>query len=337
MTAEILCTIGPTSLTAPILQAFEKLGISLLRVNLSHTELDDVARTIDVIQAACSVPICLDTEGAQVRTGSFGALSFLERDSEVLIRGESVSGNQLQFTITPPMAVAQLEVGDLLDFDFNGAAGVVTGRSGADLAVRILCAGEVGSNKGVSVNRQLDLPAISQKDEAAIILALERNVQHFALSFCSGARDAETMRNLIGPKAKLISKIESIDGIRNVQEIAELSDALLIDRGDLSRQIELSRIPRTQKYIIQKARESGRPCYVATGFLESMASDLSPTQSEVSDVWNTLRDGASGIVLAAETAVGRHPLECATTLSGVIEYYERQGEILDPIGDLGLS
>jgi pyruvate kinase len=148
-------------------------------------------------------------------------------------------------------------------------------------------------------------------------------VDHYALSFANRPEDVREMRELIGAGSTLISKIESRSGVTYLEEIARLSDAILIDRGDLSRQVPLQQIPALQKDIIKRVKTIGRPVYVATNLLESMVHSPVPTLAEINDIYNTLNDGASCLVLAAETAVGKFPVQCVEMVVNVITEFER--------------
>jgi ATP sulfurylase len=148
-------------------------------------------------------------------------------------------------------------------------------------------------------------------------------LSHFALSFASRGEDVQEIRRLVGEKAFVISKIESRSGLENLEEIASGSDALLIDRGDLSRQVPIEMLPQTQKNIIQRAKKVACRVYVATNLLESMVSMPTPTRAEVNDIYNTLADGADGLVLAAETAIGNYPIQCASMVSKMIRVFQR--------------
>jgi ATP sulfurylase len=150
-------------------------------------------------------------------------------------------------------------------------------------------------------------------------------LSHFALSFAGSGEHVKKVRRLVGEKAFVISKIESRSGLENLEEIAAESDALLIDRGDLSRQIALEMLPQAQKYIIKRANEVGCRVYVATNLLESMVSMPTPTRAEVNDIYNTLADGADGLVLAAETAIGKYPIQCASMVNKIIRVSQRNG------------
>jgi len=168
--------------------------------------------------------------------------------------------------------------------------------------------------------------ALSKKDLLAIPIALRNHVREFDLSFCNHPDTVTRLRQIVGPDATIIAKIESREGVRNLAEIARRADRLLIDRGDLSREVRLEAIPLLQKAIIRRANAQGIPIYVATNLLESMVRRRAPTRAEVNDVINTLLDGASGLVLAAETAIGKYPVEAAKMIAALLKEYEESIE-----------
>lgn len=319
---EILCTLGPASLNDRVIHRLTDLGVSLFRINLSHTKLEDVPRVIEFIQKRTKVPVCLDTEGAQIRTGSFsrGKMT-LEEHATVRIVRAPVLGNGKRFNLYPNDIIDRLIVGDLVSIDFNSVLVQVTAKKSGFLTARVVTGGLLGQNKAVSVQREIDLPALTEKDLAAIKIGKKMGIHHVALSFANSAKDVEALRALVEKNTFVISKIESLSGIRHLEDIARKSDAVLIDRGDLSRQLAIEQIPRAQKEIIKRAKATGVKVYVATNLLESMIHTPTPTRAEVNDIFNTLNDGADGLVLAAETAIGSYPVGCAMMVSKVISHY----------------
>lgn len=331
MSIELLCTLGPASLNRQVINRLEQLGASLFRINLSHTPLDAVADTIDAIRSYTDVPICLDTEGAQIRTGTFadGAVD-LHENAIIQCPAEQISGSADRFNLTPLDIIYKLTVGDFISIDFNSALAQVIEVNEGAAKLRILNGGKVGTNKAVTVQRDITMPPLSKKDQAAICIGREKGVRHFALSFANHGRDVNEIRQQTGDGAFIISKIESRSGLTHLEDIALKSDAILIDRGDLSRQVPIERIPATQKAIIAKAKALGRRVYVATNLLESMVTQPTPTRAEVNDIYNTLLDGASGLVLAAETAIGAFPVRCASMVMKMTRQFEAGAEIDDP-------
>jgi pyruvate kinase len=277
---KVICTIGPASLKPRVIGRLQALGVSLFRINLSHTPLEQVRPAVAFLQEHATVPISLDSEGAQVRTGVFSAApTNLRKGSLIQVHRHPVSGDAQKFNFTPPATLELLELGDLVTIDFHAVEAEVMELQSERAVLRIRKGGRVGSNKACNVHREIDLPAITVKDRKAIEIGREMGVEHFALSFANRPEDARQMRELIGPAATLTSKIESRSGIANLEEIARLSDAILIDRGDLSRQVPLEEIPACQKDIIRRVKAIGRPVYVATNLLESMVHSPVPTAS----------------------------------------------------------
>jgi pyruvate kinase len=318
----LLCTLGPASLNEPTIKRLADLGATLFRLNLSHTNLEQLTPAIDIIQKSADVPVCIDTEGAQVRTGRMADKVELRYGNKSMIVRDSIIGNAERFNLYPSDIADYLKAGDIISIDFNAALVQILAISEPGLELRILSGGRVGSNKAVTVQRELTLPALTAKDRAAVEIAKGMGVQNYALSFANSARDVKELRDMVGDEARIISKIECRQGLRNLDEIGRASNALLIDRGDLSREILIEQIPRIQKTLIRRAKKLERPIYVATNLLESMVDQPTPTRAEVNDIYNTLSDGADGLVLAAETAIGAFPVRCAEMVVRMVREYQ---------------
>lgn len=323
-TPEILCTLGPSSLNPHTIQRLEQSGANLFRINLSHTKLADLQNIVKLILNATQVPICLDTEGAQIRTGELVDGSINLRDN-TLVRAHfrRVPGDDKNFNFYPLDIAKSFDSGDFISIDFNSVLVQVVAKDNESVLMRVLQGGLVGQNKAVTVERDIPMPPLTDKDESAIALGREMGLTYFALSFASRGEDVKYIRRLTGEDAFIISKIESRSGLENLEEIAAGSNALLIDRGDLSRQIPIELLPQTQKSIIHRAKAVGCRVYVATNLLESMVSTPTPTRAEVNDIYNTLADGADGLVLAAETAIGKYPIRCASMVNKIIRGFQR--------------
>lgn len=322
MKREIICTLGPSSMKEGVIERLDQLGVSLFRINLSHTKLKDAAGVIRLVQGRTSVPLCLDTEGAQVRTGDLqNGNVFLSENSTVRIPSRAVIGDAHRFNLYPVDIAEKLEIGDLISIDFNSILAQVIGKESDSTVVRMLSGGLMGQNRAVSVERDILMPALTKKDRQALAMGLKMGIRYVALSFANQASDVDEIRSLLSKDVFVISKIESTKGVMNLEEIAAKSDALLLDRGDLSRQVPIEQIPQVQKDVINRANKSGVKIYVATNLLESMVTSPFPTRAEVNDIFNTLNDGASGLVLAAETAIGSYPVDCAIMVSKIIKQF----------------
>lgn len=319
----LLCTLGPRSLDGETISGLEALGVTSFRINMSHTDLDQLGHLIESISSRTHVPICLDTEGAQVRTGAVGTGTCVQRGSHVRLVPPGPVGDATTIPLTPGAIFDTLEPGTRASIDFDSATLRVDHVAEGSASATVLVGGEIGSRKAVTLFPRTPLPTFSEKDRRAIPVAHERGVREFALSFCESAQAVHELRTLTGRDSTIIAKIESRAGVLALSEIAGSADAILIDRGDLSREVRLEAIPLLQKAIIRKANALGVPVYVATNLLESMVTRRAPTRAEVNDVINTLLDGADGLVLAAETAIGAYPVEAARMISSLMREYGR--------------
>ncbi|MCX5829732.1 MAG: sulfate adenylyltransferase [Deltaproteobacteria bacterium] len=319
---KILCTLGPSSLNEKAIVMMDELGVDLFRINLSHTDLDELEGIIMYIRQYTSKPICLDTEGAQVRTGLMeNGKTFMENNSTVKLVTEQLTGNAHIIPLKPESVFPQIRPGDLISLDFESVLLQVMVSDRSSVTAKVVSGGFVGSNKAVTIDRLLDLPVMTDKDISALSVGRKQGLTNFALSFAGSREDVKAFRKLAGEGAHIISKIESRRGIDHLGAILDVSDAILIDRGDLSREVPAEKIPFLQKYIIRSANSKKVPVYVATNLLESMVKVKIPTRAEASDVINTLIDGADGLVLAAETAIGAYPVNCVVMVSKMINQY----------------
>lgn len=305
-----------------VIKKLDDIGVDVFRINLSHTEIKDLRGIIKKIKKYTDKPICLDTEGAQIRTSYIkNGKVFLEEGRIVDITDKKIIGSADIFCFNPVLAVEELKPGDLISVDFDSAILMVTEKKKGKVMAKVVSSGYMGSNKAVTVDRAINLPVFSEKDRKAVRIGLKNGVYHFALSFANSRSGVEEFRKIVGKNSKIISKIESKEGVDNLEEILEVSDAILIDRGDLSREEPIEKIPFLQKLIIKKANEARVSVYVATNLLESMVKNKKPTRAEAGDVVNTLMDGADGLVLAAETAIGDYPVNCAVMISKIVQQF----------------
>lgn len=331
MKIKVICTLGPASLDGDIIRRLEERGVDLFRINLSHTPLEQVEPTIDYVRRHASVPISLDTEGAQVRCGVVASELILRGGTKVILTAEEVHGSAEQLTLRPRSTFESLEVGSLVSIDFHGVVLRVTAVGELTATAIVEQGGRIGSNKAVSVDPAPPLPALTAKDMGAIEIGVRKAIRHYCLSFASSGRDVADLRELIPQNSTIISKIESRSGVRNMDGIIETSDAVIIDRGDLSREVPLQHVPYYQKAIVRRANRWNTPLYVATNLLESMVTNRRPTIAEANDIANTLLDGVHGLVLAAETAIGIDPVGAAEMIQTAIDAFDRanMGHLLE--------
>jgi pyruvate kinase len=323
MKTKILCTLGPSSLLPEVIEGLDERGVDLFRINLSHTPAHKVEELVSLVRRHSSTPICLDTQGAQVRCGAVA-------DGVALVKGETVrldaggpAGTAERLALWPSSVFESLRAGSEVSIDFDGAVLRVTGAGEGGVEAEVVEGGRVRSNRAVNVNPAPVLPPLTAEDREAIAVGARLGVEHYALSFASCAADVELVRSLTPWGSHIISKIESVAGVRGMDEIIEASDSVLVDRGDLSREVPLEYVPFYQKVIVRQANRANRPVYVATNLLESMVTNRRPTLAEANDIANTLIDGVHGLVLAAETAIGFDPLRTVDIVRNAIRAFER--------------
>jgi len=320
---KVLCTLGPASLNQNTIERLQERQVDLFRINLSHTPLDKLEETIECMQKYATTPICLDTEGAQVRTGAMEKDVVVRDRQHVQLVADGVVGTSSRLTLTPPSVFESLKPNNLIGLDFDGAVLLVleVGEGYAESVV--LNGGKIGNNKAVGISPAPTLPPLTEQDIASIAVGRQYGIKHYALSFANCAEDVVLLRKYAGADSHIIAKIESKRGVCNLDEILAETDEILIDRGDLSREVPLENIPLLQKAITRKANMANIPVNVATNLLESMLSNRKPTRAEVNDIINTMIDGANGLVLAAETAIGEHPVSAVDMVLTLIERYRR--------------
>ena len=316
----IIATIGPSSLKENIIREMDRWGTDIFRINLSHTAIKDLEDIIGKLRSWTKKPVCLDSEGAQIRTGKYlNGQIVLQTNSliEIVKYSDIESGNRL--SIYPAMPEEILKVGDVLRIDFHSVIVQVIKIDSKTVLGRVLEGGIVGSNKGIAIDRMPYLPAFTEKDYSAFKIGKELGIVHYALSFTYKKEDIIWIREQFDHPIFVISKIESYNALSNLLDIVRTTDAILIDRGDLSKEVPLQKVGVVQKYIMNFANKFEKPVYVATNLLDSMISGLQPNRAEINDITSILFNGASGLVLAAETAIGNHPVEVVRMAAGVME------------------
>ena len=319
---KILCTVGPATINSLALKKLEKENVTLLRINLSHSSLKELKSYIDIIQNNVNIPICIDSEGAQIRTGIFhnGSITLRTNKQIKLISGRR-SSNDSEIELTPPYILKTFRKEDLVYLDFNSVILQVVDRNNNEVACRVVQGGVVGSNKAVNLNREVSLESITKKDIEAIKLSKKLGIKNFALSFAQNKQNVNDFRQLIGKESYLISKVESNKGLENLDGIIDASDAILIDRGDLSREQPIERIPIWQKIISKNVLSKNKELFIATNLLETMINEKNPSRAELNDIMNNLMDGVSGLVLAAETAIGNNPIKSVRVINNAINEF----------------
>jgi pyruvate kinase len=344
---KLIVTLGPATWSEENLRKIKDKGVDLVRINMSHSSVEDLSSVLKSAKAL-DLPFIVDTEGSQLRTGRLPGNIHLEAGSSIRLYLEDVMGDELGVTIKPDRVVEQLQIGDLLFVGFDtlvlrvtSAQPLVDGHVLAD----VISAGTLNQNKAVVVvtasQREIIPPVLTEKDYQSITLGLEQGAEYIALSYARRGDDVDVVRRATGNAMGIISKIEAWEGVEKFDEIAMNSDYLLLDRGDMSKEVPIEQIPIIQKDLIARARALHVPIYVATNFLESMVTEPKPTRAEANDVINTIFDGADGLILSAETAVGAYPFECINMMKRLmarasIDTPAESRPVVDNFDSLGL-
>ena len=317
---KILITLGPSTLNAQFLRKAEKLKVALLRLNMSHLSVMKLKKNINFIKKYTNIPICIDTEGAQIRT---------KTKKEKLIKKNSILkiSDKDDLNLYPHDTHLKLKKNDILDIGFKGLKLKVTLKKTNKVICKVLSTGILENNKGVHIkNRKVKLNYLTKKDFLAIKIGKKLGIKNFALSFTNTPEDIKKFNKILNKKNKIF-KLETKLAIKNLDKIFKMADKFIIDRGDLSKDIKLEQIPILQRIILKKGKTKNKKIFVATNFLESMIENNYPTRAEINDTFNAFELGASGVVLAAETAIGKYPVECIELVSKIFKQFTNYSKL----------
>ncbi|MFD2116529.1 pyruvate kinase [Paenibacillus yanchengensis] len=329
---KIVCTIGPSSESLENTTKLIKAGMNVARLNFSHGDFEEHGNRIKNIKQAnkehgTSVAILLDTKGPEIRLGTLADEYELIQGDEVVLTTENIVGDNKRIPVTYTNLPNDLSVGSTVLID-DGLIGLTVERiEGTEIYCRIVNSGPVKSKKGVNVpGVKISLPGITEKDANDIVFGIEQGVDFIAASFVRKASDVLEIRELLerhnASHIHIISKIENQEGVDNLDEIIEVSDGLMVARGDLGVEIPTEEVPLVQKEMIKKCNRAGKPVITATQMLDSMQRNPRPTRAEASDVANAIFDGTDAIMLSGETAAGRYPVESVQMMARIAERTE---------------
>ena len=326
---KIVATMGPASDPPERLAMLIEAGVDCFRLNFSHGGRDDHARRMQTIRAAemsagAPVAVFADLQGPKIRVGTFkDGETKLRYNDIVTLEASDEPGHDKLIRLPHLELVNALEIGDILKLDDGKMQLTVIERGRNQVKARVDFGGVLKNQKGVNVpTRRIPISALTAKDREDLAFALELGVDYIALSFVQHPEDVREARALIGDRAGVISKIEKPSALENIDEIVELSDAVMVARGDLGVELPPEQVPIAQRKIIRAARAAGRPVIVATHMLESMVDAPTPTRAEASDVATAVYQGADAVMLSAESAVGRHPQSAVAIMDRIIRAVE---------------
>lgn len=331
---KIICTIGPSVATYENMVALVEAGMDVARLNFSHGDHAQHKKMIDLLKKVRSdlkrpLGIMLDSKGPEIRirTKDNQTLS-LEKDHELHLTDSSTLDHENMIQIIPSHIVSEMQEGMKVLFDDGYIEGVVVSKGPKTATVKILNKGGLKSYKKINIpHSSITLPAMSEEDVHDFIFGCEQDVDMIAASFIQSAENVLEIRKLLKKHGKqdtlIISKIESVSGVKNFESILQVSDGIMVARGDLGVELPLKEVPQLQKMMIRKCNKEGKVVVTATQMLESMISNPRPTRAEVSDVANAIYDSTSCVMLSGETAAGKYPIECCKMMKAIIEQAEK--------------
>ena len=331
---KIVCTLGPASDKEDVLTQLVENGLNVCRFNFSHGSHEEHKVRLDLVKKVREklnqpIAILLDTKGPEIRTGQFGEPEvLLEEGQKFTITMNDVIGTKEMCTVSYKDLAKDVVSGDTILID-DGLVGLrVEEVNGEDIICVVENSGIVKNHKGVNVpGVKINLPAITPKDRSDIEFGISQGIDFIAASFVRKASDVLAIREILeennATDIQIISKIENQEGVDNLDEILEVSDGIMVARGDLGVEIPTEEIPVVQKMMIKRCNEVGKPVITATQMLDSMIRNPRPTRAEVTDVANAIYDGTDAIMLSGETAAGKYPVEAVKTMATIAKRTEQ--------------
>ncbi|MBO0346966.1 pyruvate kinase [Roseibium sp. CAU 1637] len=327
---KILATLGPSSSTPEVIEKLYRAGADVFRINMSHTDHDRLRQLVESIRSVEEkvgrpIGILADLQGPKLRVGAFGnGPVMLENGARFTLDADTTPGDVTRAHLPHPEILKALEPGHRLLLDDGKVQLKVLECSETKAVTEVVVGGKLSDRKGVSVpDSEIDTSAMTDKDRKDLVAALDQNVDWIALSFVQRPDDIAEVRKVVRGKAGVLAKIEKPQAIGRLHEIIELSDAIMVARGDLGVEMPLEQVPGLQKQITRAARRAGKPVVIATQMLESMITAPVPTRAEVSDVANAVFEGADAVMLSAESAAGDFPEEAVATMDKIAREVEQ--------------
>ena len=330
---KIICSIGPASCNVDVMTNMVNNGMNVARINFSHATLEEKQAVVSTVKKVREITkqnigILYDTKGPEFRNGMLvNDEIILEENKIIRVVKENILGTEKSFSVNHPAAIDSLNVGNIILLE-NGLMKIqVISKEEDGVTCKIINGGKLGNKKSLSVpGVKLDIPFISDEDYNDIVYACKHDADFLALSFVSTKEDVLEVREILKENnrenLKIISKIESTTGIDNIKEIIEVSDGIMVARGDLGVEAPMEELPFLQRLIIKECHKQGKFSIVATEMLESMKKNSRPTRAEVSDIANAVICGTDAVMLSGETTTGKYPAEAVEYMASICETTE---------------
>jgi len=332
--SKIICTLGPASATTAVIRAMMRAGMDVARLNFSHATHAMHQASVDTIRILNEkyrrhIRILQDLEGYRIRVGRLAGKKplALKKGQKVFLTNRDVIGekNVVPFDYEGPLR--DIKIGNYVYIDDGNIALLVVSRSQRSLVAKVVVGGLIKEYKGINLpGVTLHFQGITEKDTRDLHFGIKNNVDYIAQSFVRTKRDILHIRDFIRAHhfdTKLIAKIENKEGIKNIDEIIDVSDGIMIARGDMGVSLPLYEIPIMQKIIIKKCNRKKKMVITATQMLESMTENIRPTRAEVTDVANAILDGSGYVMLSGESAAGKYPVDSVRTMNDIIKFTEQ--------------
>lgn len=331
---KIVCTLGPATDNEDVMRQLMLGGMNVARCNFSHGVHEDHKKRMDMVKKIRKelkkpVAILLDTKGPEVRVKKFKAGKVTLKEGQLFtLTSEEMEGNEERVSVTYDRLYEDLEAGMKVLIDDGLIEMSVEKVEQNNIVCRVINGGTVSDHKGINIpDVNLSMPYLSEKDRSDILFGISQDVDFIAASFVQCREDITQLRKLLdkngGGDIKIISKIENRQGVENIDDIIEVSDGIMVARGDMGVEIPYEEVPIIQKRIIEKVYQAGKQVITATQMLESMIKNPRPTRAEAADIANAVYDGTSAIMLSGETAAGAYPVEAVRTMVKIAERAER--------------
>jgi len=330
---KIVATLGPATNDYKSLKSIILNGANVIRLNLSHGNGTQLQQSIDLIKQVredlkMPVGIMIDTRGPEVRVKTFeNGCAILKKNAKFTLYGYAKMGDNNGVSITEPKVLNCLKKGSVILANDGLIKMTVIENKKFEVVCKVNSGGVLSDNKGLNLkNTPLNLPYINEKDKEDLKWAFKNECDIISASFVNSAEDVLELRKLMHEckySCKIISKIENLQGIKNINEILNVSDGIMVARGDLGVEIPITKLPKIQMDLISKAVEKGKTVIVATEMLESMIKSPRPTRAETIDVANAVYNGASAVMLSAESAVGQYPDKAVKTMAEICTQAEK--------------
>ncbi len=340
---KIVCTIGPATESVEKLTSLVNAGMNVMRLNFSHGDFAEHQNRIDnlkkVVKATGKrVAVLQDLSGPKIRTGEFETTTVTIKAGETFtFTTEKIVGNDKKVYINYPLLPKEVKVGGYILVDDGKKKFQITGIKGKEVITKVITGGVTKGKRGVNLpGAYLSMSSITEKDRADLEFGIKNKADFIALSFVRRPSDVAELRDMLDKaksKAAIISKIETPEALENIDEIINLSDAVMVARGDLAVEIPAEEVPLVQKMLIQKCNSLGKPVITATQMLESMIKSPVPTRAEVSDIANAIIDGTDAIMLSEETTLGEYPVEAVEMMTRIALRVEKDVYTADTIAE----